>query len=67
MNKYNIDKGYNETLENKNLKVLYVGDTLNDIVTNKEKLKTMSEKALTKAAYNVENRIYNEIKLLKGE
>ena len=61
------DVGAAKIILNDKLNGNNLNDTLNDIVTNKEKLKTMSEKALTKAAYNVENRIYNEIKLLKGE
>ena len=40
---------------------------LQEIVTNKEKLKSMQEKALTKASYNVEEKIFNEIKKLRGE
>ena len=47
------------------------GDNLNktikEIVTDKAKLKSMQEKALTKASYNVEEKIYNEIKKLRGE
>lgn len=52
----------NDKLNGNNL-----NDTLNEIVTDKNKMKAMQEKALTKAAYNVENKIYNEIKMLKGE
>ena len=44
-----------------------LNDEINDIVTNKEKMKLMQEKALTKAAYNVEDKIYDEIKKLRGE
>lgn len=52
----------NDKLNGNNL-----NDTIREIVTNKDKMKSMQEKALTKAAYNVENKIYNEIKRLRGE
>ncbi|MBR3162921.1 MAG: undecaprenyldiphospho-muramoylpentapeptide beta-N-acetylglucosaminyltransferase [Clostridia bacterium] len=52
----------NDKLNGNNL-----NDTINIIVTNKDKMKQMQEKALTKAAYNVEDKIYDEIKKIRGE
>lgn len=52
----------NDKLNGNNL-----SDTIKEIVTDKNKMKSMQEKALTKAAYNVEDKIYNEIKKLRGE
>ena len=52
----------NDKLNGKNL-----NETLDEIVIDKNKMKLMSEKALTKAAYNVEDKIYSEIKNVKGE
>ena len=44
-----------------------LNNTIQEIVTNKEKMKLMSTKALSKAAYDVEEKIYNEIKKIRGE
>ena len=44
-----------------------LNNTIQEIATNKDKMKLMQEKALTKATYNVEDKIYNEIKRLIGE
>ena len=52
----------NDKLEASNL-----NDAIQEIVLDKAKIKSMQEKALTKAAYDVENKIYQEIKMLKGE
>ena len=52
----------NDKLNGNNL-----NETIRDIVTDKNKMKLMQEKALSKAAYNVEDKIYYEIKKLRGE
>ena len=52
----------NDKLNGKNL-----NEAIKEIVTNKEKLKLMGEKALSKAAYNAQDKIYTEIKKLRGE
>lgn len=44
-----------------------LNNTINEIITDKDKLKLMQEKALTKAAYDVENKIYDEIKKVQGD
>ena len=52
----------NEKLDGNNL-----NKAIEEIVLDKNKIKTMQEKAISKAAYNVEEKIYEEIKNLKGE
>ena len=52
----------NDKLNGNNL-----SDAIKEIVTDKSKMKSMQEKALTKAVYNVEDKIYSEIKNLRGE
>lgn len=59
--------GAAKILLNDKLNGKILNDTIKEIVTNKDKLKTMQEKALTKAVYDVENKIYKEIKKLKGD
>lgn len=45
-----------------------LNETINEIATDKNKMDQMGKQALTKAVYDVENKIYNEIKLLiKGD
>ena len=52
---------------NDKLKGSNLNDTINKIVIDKNKMKMMQEKALTKAAYDVEAKIYEEIKKVRGE
>ena len=61
------DVGAAKIILNDKLNGNNLDETIKEIVTDKDKLKLMQEKALSKAAYDVENKIYKEIKKLKGE
>lgn len=52
----------NDKLEAKNL-----NEAIKEIILNKNKMKQMGEKASSKAVYDVENKIYSEVKRLKGD
>lgn len=52
----------NDKLNGNNL-----NNAIKEIVTDKNKMIQMQEKALSKAVYNVEDKIYDEIKILRGE
>jgi len=52
---YTIQLGSNTNKDNLN-------QTINSIVTDTKKMKTMGENALKQAVYNVEDKIYKEIK-----
>lgn len=52
---------------NDKLEANILNETIESIILDKDKMKQMGEKALTKAVYNVENKIYDEVKKLKGE
>ena len=59
--------GAAKILLNNSLTGTELNDTINDIVKDENKMKNMGKKALTKAAYDVEDKIYAEIKKLKGD
>lgn len=44
-----------------------LNDTIQSIILDKQKMKQMGEKANSKAVYDVENKIYNEVKKVIGE
>ena len=52
---------------NDKLEAQILNNTIQEIILNKNKMAQMGKRALTKATYNVEDKIYEEIKKLKGE
>ena len=54
-------------IENDKLDGINLNSSIQKIVTDKSKMLSMQKGAISKATYDVENKIYNEIKKLKGE